>query len=420
MTDSSDGRTVLLVYGTRPEAIKMAPVVHELGRTGPLRPVVAVTGQHRSMLDQVNDLFGIVPDYDLGILRDRQSLAGVTTRSLGGLESVMAEVRPDVVVVQGDTTTAFTGALAAFYQGLPVVHMEAGLRTEDPASPFPEEINRRLTSQLADLHLTPTPSARANLLAEGIRPESVLVTGNTVIDALLHVTAAPPPPDRLLAEVRQRSGDGRRQVLLVTAHRRESWGEPLARVGAALARLAEQRPELLIVLPVHRNPVVRETVLPPVEGFPNILVADPVDYATFAHLMKAATVVLTDSGGIQEEAPSLGKPVLVLRDNTERPEGVQAGTACLVGTESNRIVAAVDRLLDDPVAYAAMAEAINPYGDGQAARRTVAAIAHRFSDAPAPDSFVPRPRTITIPVQPAAPGQELTGSAAGRREESGT
>ncbi|EFC79590.1 non-hydrolyzing UDP-N-acetylglucosamine 2-epimerase [Parafrankia sp. EUN1f] len=405
MADRSTGHTVLLVYGTRPEAIKMAPVVHELRRTRSLRPVLAVTGQHRTMLDQVNNLFGLVPDYDLEILQHRQSLSGVTTRALGGLEAVMAEVRPDAVVVQGDTTTAFTGALAAFYQNVPVVHLEAGLRTDDPMSPFPEEINRRLTAQLAELHLAPTPSARANLLAEGIRPESVLVTGNTVIDALLHVAAAPPPDDPLLAEVRRQArldepaGAGRRQIVLVTAHRRESWGEPLAQVGAALARLATERPELLIVLPVHRNPAVREAVLPPIAGLPNVLIADPVDYSAFTHLMATATVIVTDSGGVQEEAPSLGKPVLVLRENTERPEGVRAGTTRLVGTDTERIIAAVGQLLDDPIAYAAMAEAVNPYGDGQAAGRAVAAIEHRLCGTPAPDPFVPGARAINIPLQ---------------------
>ncbi|WP_018637396.1 non-hydrolyzing UDP-N-acetylglucosamine 2-epimerase [Parafrankia elaeagni] len=425
MTNSFTGHTVLLVYGTRPEAIKMAPVVHELRRGRSLRPVLAVTGQHRSMLDQVNSLFGLVPDYDLEILQHRQSLSGVTTRALAGLEAVMAEVRPDAVVVQGDTTTAFTGALAAFYQNVPVVHLEAGLRTDDPSSPFPEEINRRLTAQLADLHLAPTPSARANLLAEGVRADSILVTGNTVIDALLQVTAAPPPDDRLLADVRQRIGDSGRPVVLVTAHRRESWGEPLARVGAALARLATERPELLIVLPVHRNPAVREAVLPPLAGLPGIIVADPVDYAAFAHLMAMATVVLTDSGGVQEEAPSLGKPVLVLRDNTERPEGVRAGTARLVGTDPGQIVSAVGNLVDDPAAYAAMAGAVNPYGDGQAARRAVAAIEHRLLGAPVPDPFVPHlplppARPITIPRQPAVPDRERTSTVvAADREETG-
>jgi UDP-N-acetylglucosamine 2-epimerase (non-hydrolysing) len=379
-------RTVLVVYGTRPEAIKLAPLIRALSAAPIFRTVVAVTGQHRTMLDQVNTVFGIVPDFDLDVLRQRQTLAGVTTRSLGGLEATMAEVEPDLVVVQGDTTTTFAGALAAFYRRVPVVHLEAGLRTNNRASPFPEEINRRLTSQLADLHLAPTPASRDNLLAEGVQPDTVVVTGNTVIDALLWtVGRRPPHPDPALA----RLAADPRPVLMVTAHRRESWGEPLRAVGRALGRLATDRPNLLIVFPIHRNPVVREAILPALHGLDNVIVTDPIDYASFAHLMRRASVVLTDSGGIQEEAPSLGRPVLVMRDSTERPEGLRAGTVALVGTDPDRIVAAVGRLFDDPVAYAAMATATNPYGDGMAAGRSVAAIAHLFGQGPPADEFVP-------------------------------
>jgi UDP-N-acetylglucosamine 2-epimerase (non-hydrolysing) len=385
---SEPPRTVLLVYGTRPEAIKMAPVVRELAASPLFRPVVAVTGQHRRMLDQVNDLFGIVPDFDLEVLRQRQTLTGVTIRSLGGLETTIAEVRPDIMVVQGDTTTTFAGALAGFYLGVPVAHLEAGLRTNNPRSPYPEEINRRLTTQLADLHLAPTPTSRANLLAEGVEPRSVLVVGNTVIDSLRRVVDQPPPTDTFLEQVRKWADGGVRPILLVTAHRRESWGRPLQRVGEALARLAVDRPDLLVVFPIHHNPVVREAILPALDRLPNVIISDPVDYAAFAHLMNMATVVLTDSGGIQEEAPSLGKPVLVMRDTTERPEGIQAGTVTLVGTDPDRIVADVGRLLDDEIAYAAMATAVNPYGDGQAARRTVAALAHRLGCGPPADEFV--------------------------------
>ncbi|WP_239336194.1 non-hydrolyzing UDP-N-acetylglucosamine 2-epimerase [Frankia sp. CiP3] len=387
---SGPHRTVLVVYGTRPEAIKMAPVVRELAASPYFHPVVAVTGQHRSMLDQVNTLFGIVPDIDLDVLRQGQTLAGVTTRSLGGLEAAIAQVRPDIVIVQGDTTTTFTGALAAFYLGVPVAHLEAGLRTNDPTSPFPEEINRRLTTQLADLHLAPTITSRDNLIAEGVKPDTVLVIGNTVIDSLLWVVKEPMPTESpLLAEIAHRTS-GDRPVLLVTAHRRESWGEPMRNVGQALARLATQRPDLLIVFPIHRNPAVRSAIMPVVSGLANVIVSDPADYAAFAHLMSRATIVLTDSGGVQEEAPSLGKPVLVMRDNTERPEGVEAGTVALVGTDPRRIVDSVGRLLDDPAAYAAMAEVVNPYGDGGAARRTVAALAHYFGFGPPVDEFVPR------------------------------
>jgi UDP-N-acetylglucosamine 2-epimerase (non-hydrolysing) len=381
----------LVVYGTRPEAIKMAPVVGELAASPLFHPVVAVTGQHRSMLDQVNNLFGIVPDFDLEVLRRRQTLASVTTRSLGGLEATITEVRPDMVVVQGDTTTTFVGALASFYLGVPVAHLEAGLRTNNRRSPYPEEINRRLTAQLADVHLAPTPASRDNLLSEGVEPDAVHVVGNTVIDALLHIVGQSPPADALLAEVRRRAADGSKPMLLVTAHRRESWGEPLRQVGKALARLAADRPDLLVVFPVHRNPVVREAILPALGGIANVIVSDPVDYAAFARLMGLATVVLTDSGGIQEEAPSLGTPVLVTRDTTERPECVRAGTAALVGTDPDRIVAEVGRLLDDEAAYSAMATAVNPYGDGQAARRAVAAFAHHLGCGPPVDEFVPRP-----------------------------
>jgi UDP-N-acetylglucosamine 2-epimerase (non-hydrolysing) len=402
-------RTVLVVYGTRPEAIKMAPVVRALAASPLFRPVVAVTGQHRSMLDQVNTLFGIVPDFDLDVLQQGQTLAGVTTRSLGGLEATITQVQPHIVIVQGDTTTTFTGSLAAFYLGVPIVHLEAGLRTNDPTSPFPEEINRRLTSQLADLHLAPTPTSRDNLLAEGIKPDTVFVVGNTVIDSLLWVVNEPmPTDDPLLAEL-ERTAAGTRPVLLVTAHRRESWGEPMRNIGHALARLATDRPDLLIVFPIHRNPTVRAAIMPAVSGLANVIVSDPVDYAVFARLMNRATIVLTDSGGVQEEAPSLGKPVLVMRDITERPEGVEAGTVALVGTDPDRIVDSVGRLLDDPLAYAVMAEAVNPYGDGEAARRTVAVLAHYFGVGAPADEFVPRsslpadPRAIGVPRQVRTP-----------------
>jgi UDP-N-acetylglucosamine 2-epimerase (non-hydrolysing) len=384
----------------------MAPVVRELAASPLFRPVVAVTGQHRSMLDQVNNLFGIVPDFDLDVLQQRQTLASVATRSLSGLEATITEVAPDMVLVQGDTTTTFVGALAAFYLGVPVAHLEAGLRTNNRRSPYPEEINRRLTTQLADLHLAPTPTSRDNLLADGVDPDTAPVIGNTVIDALLQVAGqAPPLTDVLLNEVRRRTADTLRPVLLVTAHRRESWGEPLRQVGEALAHLAADRPDLLVVFPIHRNPVVREAILPAVGGLANVIVSDPADYAAFAHLMSLATIVLTDSGGIQEEAPSLGKPVLVMRDTTERPEGVRAGTVELVGTDPGRIVARVSRLLDDEAAYAAMATAVNPYGDGQAARRAVAALAHHFGCGPPVDEFVPQaalpanPQVVGVPQQ---------------------
>ena len=368
----ASSKRVMVVFGTRPEAIKVAPLIQALAAAPWSRPVVAVTAQHRWILDQVLELFDICPNYDLDIMRSGQTLTDVTVGALGGLGPVLADAGPDLVVVQGDTTTTFAAALAGFYRQIPVVHLEAGLRTGDVLSPYPEEMNRRLTSQLASLHLAPTPTARANLLAEGVDPCSVVVTGNTVIDAL-HWTVGRRVPyrDRELTAL----DVDPRPVLLVTAHRRESWGEPMAAIGAALADLAQSQPDLLVVLPVHPNPRVREALLPAVAGLANVLVVEPLAYGEFARLLDRATIVLTDSGGVQEEAPSLGKPVLVMRDTTERPEAVAAGTARLVGTDRDRIVADVRSLLHDPSAYAAMANAVNPYGDGRAAERSCQAMA---------------------------------------------
>jgi UDP-N-acetylglucosamine 2-epimerase (non-hydrolysing) len=379
-------RRVLFVFGTRPEAIKLAPVVVALEASAGFEPVVVVTAQHRHMLDQVLLLFGIAPKYDLDLLEPRQTLTGVTVRALERLAPVLEAERPDLVLVQGDTTTTFAGALAAFYKQIPVAHVEAGLRTYDPLSPYPEELNRRLTTQLAALHLAPTRTSRANLLAERVDQASVVVTGNTVIDALLWTVAHPPRrADPLLARL---DADGR-PVLLVTAHRRESWGRPMRAIGHALAEIAKAEPGLLVVFPIHRNPVVREAILPAVDGLHNVVVTEPLDYGGFVRLLDRAHLVLTDSGGVQEEGPSLGKPVLVMRDTTERPEAVAAGTVRLVGADRAAIVDAVRGLLHDPAAYRAMANATNPYGDGQAARRTVAAVAHFFGLGPRPDEFEP-------------------------------
>jgi UDP-N-acetylglucosamine 2-epimerase (non-hydrolysing) len=369
---SSSPKRVMVVFGTRPEAIKVAPVIQTLAAAPWSRPVVAVTAQHRRILDQVLELFDICPNYDLDIMRSGQTLTDVTVGALGGLGPVLADADPDLVVVQGDTTTTFAAALAGFYQQVPVVHLEAGLRTGNVLSPYPEEMNRRLTSQLASLHLAPTPTARANLLAEGVNPCSVVVTGNTVIDALQWTVGRRIPyRDRELAGLETDP----RPVLLVTAHRRESWGESMTAIGAALAHLAQSQPDLLIVLPVHPNPRVREALLPAVAGLANVLVVEPLAYGEFARLLDRATVVLTDSGGVQEEAPSLGKPVLVMRDTTERPEAVAAGTARLVGTDRDQIVTNVRSLLQNADAYAAMANAVNPYGDGRAAERSCQAMA---------------------------------------------
>ena len=361
---------VLVVYGTRPEAIKLAPIIQALGDTD-LQPIVAVTGQHREMLDQVNTLFGIVPDHDLDIIATRQTLDEITTRALTGLTRLVRETRPAAVVVQGDTTSCFAGALAAFYEHVPVVHVEAGLRTWDRANPFPEEMNRTLTGQLATLHLAVSSVSRDNLLREGIDAEAVVVTGNTVIDALLQTVQRRVP----YGDVRIPALLGAsRRTILVTAHRRESWGSGMARVAAALAELAVEDPGLGIILPAHLNPVVRETLLPPLGHLSNVLVVDPLPYGEFCRLMSDADLLLTDSGGVQEEGPSVGKRVLVMRETTERPEGLAAGATQLVGTDTAVIVKAVRESLRDDRA-SSFDPSRNPYGDGNAARRSVAAIA---------------------------------------------
>lgn len=376
-------RKVMTVFGTRPEAIKFAPVVKALAASDRFRPIVAVTGQHREMLDQVMELFEIVPDVDLDIHQPGQTLAGVTVRALAGLDEAMVRWKPDMVLVQGDTTTTFTGALAAFYHGIPVGHIEAGLRTGNPRSPFPEEINRRLTTQLTALHLAPTPNNVANLVAEGVSRDCIVCTGNTVIDALDHaVRLKVGYGDPVLETLDEED----RQVVLVTVHRRESWGEAMDGIGRALARIAAD-PRRLIVIPIHRNPVVRASILPVVGHLPNVIVTEPLAYGGFARLIDRADLILTDSGGIQEEAPSRGKPVLVLRDTTERPEAVYAGTVAVVGTDEERIVARANALLTDPAAYEEMAHAVNPYGDGRASDRTVDAIAWHFGIGERPDEF---------------------------------
>lgn len=350
----------------------MAPIIAALHKSPDFDCVVTVTGQHREMLDQVNELFGIVPDHDLDILRPGQSLSAIMTRTMDGLEKLFSDSKPDAVIVQGDTTTSTAAAIAAFYHGIPVVHVEAGLRSGDLYSPFPEEANRKMTSQISALHLAPTSTSRANLLAEGINAADIVVTGNTVIDALLATVEKKIPfSDPVLEELAASA----RRILLVTTHRRENQGDAMRGVGRALARIAEAEPDLVIVLPAHKNPVVREAVLPALAGRANVIVTEPLAYGEFTRMLSLAHVVLTDSGGVQEEAPSLGKPVLVMRDNTERPEAVHAGTVALIGTDEDRIVKEVDRLLHDQAQFDSMANAVNPYGDGQAASRTVAAIA---------------------------------------------
>lgn len=365
-------RRVMFVYGTRPEAIKIAPLIVALRAHPALEPVVAVTGQHREMLAQAHATFGITPHHDLRLMSPGSSLAQIAAAVLVATSDLLRADRPDLVVVQGDTSSAFAAALAAFYQQIPLVHLEAGLRTRDIYAPFPEEVNRRLTTPLAALHLAPTVTSRRNLEAEGIDPATIAVTGNTVIDALYATLAEPvayadPAVARVVA--------GPRRLLLVTTHRRESWGDPMAAAMDAVRLVAQQRPDVHVVLPMHPNPVVRRLIEPRLGDLDNVLLTEPLRYDEFAHVLRASHVVLTDSGGVQEEGPSLGKPVLVMRDTTERPEGVHAGTVRLVGTDPQVIVEETLRLFDDDEAYAAMAAAINPYGDGKAAQRCAAAIA---------------------------------------------
>ncbi len=361
---------VLSVFGTRPEAVKMAPVVHALARTPGIESGVCVTAQHRQMLDQVLGLFEITPDYDLDLMRENQSLAELSARIFRDLDPVLAEFAPDWVLVQGDTTTVAITALLAYYRRIRVGHVEAGLRTHDKWQPFPEEINRRVAGVTADLHFAPTERARRNLLAEGVPDSAIAVTGNPVIDAL-HVVADQPAPREaadLLEDLKIEPGGQR--LLLVTAHRRENFGRPLEDICVALKELAG-RGDVEIVYPVHLNPNVQEPVRRILGGVPHVTLLPPLDYLPLVHLMKRAALVLTDSGGIQEEAPAFGIPVLVLREVTERPEGVEAGVLKLVGTDTGRIVGEANRLLDDTSAYAAMAKAVNPFGDGRAAVRIV-------------------------------------------------
>lgn len=368
-------KKIMPVYGTRPEAIKMAPIIKALEASEVLEPVVTVTGQHREMLDQVNELFGITPDFDLNIIQPRQTLNGVMAKIITGLDEILEEVQPDAVVVQGDTTTSTAGAIAAFNRGIPVVHAEAGLRSFNIFSPFPEEANRKITTQLASLHLAPTSVSQANLLRETVPSDDVYITGNTVIDALYDVVDKKVPfEDEALQKVAADIGDGKKLVL-VTTHRRENQGDAMRGVGRALARLADTHSDVVFVLPAHKNPVVREAVLPYIEGKDNVVVTEPLAYGQFTHLISLSNIVLTDSGGVQEEAPGLGKPVLVMRENTERPEAVTAGTVRLIGTDEERVYNEVTTLLTNEQAYNTMAEAVNPYGDGKAGERTASAIA---------------------------------------------
>lgn len=380
---------ILTVYGTRPEAIKLAPVIKAFEADSRFDSVTVTTGQHREMLDQVNEMFGITPKIDLGIMQPRQSLNDIVSRIIGKLDTILDAVEPDMVLVHGDTSTAMASAIAAFNRGIKVGHIEAGLRTTNLFSPFPEEANRRLISRTSSLNLAPTPVAKANLLKENVPEESIVITGNTVIDALHEAISWPTAfTDERLRKV-VASG---RKIVLVTTHRRENL-KAMSAIGRAIRHLAERHRDVSVVLPAHLNPKVRAAMLPAVQDQPNIIVTDPLPYNEFTKLMSASTLVLTDSGGVQEEAPSLGKPVLVMRENTERPEALDAGTVRLVGANEDQIAKTTSLLLDDDAEYANMANAVNPYGDGHASTRTVSAVAAHLLGTPWPADYYPAPET---------------------------
>ncbi len=368
----------LCVFGTRPEAIKMAPLALSLAADDRFDAKVCVTGQHREMLDQVLELFELEPDHDLNIMKPGQDLTDVTTSILQGMKSVLAEEKPDIVLVHGDTSTTLSATLAAYYQQVPVGHVEAGLRTGNLYSPWPEEANRKLTGALAELHFAPTERSRQNLLEEGVEPSKIFVTGNTVIDALLDVVKKLENSASFQERFTEQFGflDASRKLILVTGHRRESFGGGFERICQALHDVAARHPETQIVYPVHLNPNVREPVNRLLSDIDNVHLIEPLDYLPFVYLMNRAHLILTDSGGVQEEAPSLGKPVLVMRDTTERPEAVDAGTVKLVGTNVERIVSEMHTLLTDKVAYEKMSYAHNPYGDGKACQRILNALAN--------------------------------------------
>lgn len=376
---------VMTIYGTRPEAIKVAPVIKALDNDERFESVAVSTGQHKEMLEQVNSMFGITPAHDLGLMKPGQSLNEIVSRAIAGLDAVIEKEQPDVIISQGDTSTAMTAAIAGFHRGVKIVHLEAGLRTGDIMSPFPEEANRRLIGQVASLHLAPTSGSMDNLRRENFRSKDIVVTGNTVIDALLEAaswdTTFEDPKLQAAAETDKR-------IVLVTTHRRENL-EAMAEIGGAVQDLANEYTDHIFVLPLHLNPKVREAVMPQIETLDNVVITDPLPYDQFTKLMNRADLVLTDSGGVQEEAPALGKPVLVMRENTERPEAVVAGTVKLVGTNRKLIVAEAKLLLDDEAAYKAMANAVNPYGDGKGAARSVAAIAELMGVGERIEDFAP-------------------------------
>ena len=366
---------VMTIFGTRPEAIKMAPVVKALEAADDMESIVTVTAQHREMLDQVLHLFSITPDYDLNIMSQGQTLYDVTCKALLGLQGVLKEAKPDVVLVHGDTTTTFVGALAAFYEGIPVGHVEAGLRTGNIYSPFPEEMNRKLTGAIGTYHFAPTSTSESNLLKENINPAHLYVTGNTVIDALQTTVQTDYTfKEELLNQIDYINN----KVILVTTHRRENLGDPMRNVYEAVRDIINEQADVEVIFPMHRNPKVRSIVQEVLGDMPRVHLIEPLEYEPFANLMARTYLIMTDSGGIQEEAPSLGKPVLVLRDTTERPEAVEAGTVKLVGTDKESVYRTATELLVNETAYLAMSNAVNPYGDGLASDRIVQALRHEF------------------------------------------
>ncbi|KPZ53853.1 non-hydrolyzing UDP-N-acetylglucosamine 2-epimerase [Pseudoalteromonas sp. P1-7a] len=373
---------ILSIFGTRPEAIKMAPLVKALNEAEGIDAKVCVTAQHREMLDQVLDLFEIVPEYDLNIMKPGQSLYDVTTNILLGLKPILEEFKPDLILVHGDTSTTLSASLAAFYQQIPVGHVEAGLRTGNLASPWPEEGNRKLTGAITKLHFAPTDTSQQNLLNEGVDLNDIVVTGNTVIDALLQVVDKVKKDDALITTLKAQFPDldETKKLILVTGHRRESFGGGFERICEALAEIATAHPEAQVLYPMHLNPNVREPVNRILKNVDNVHLIEPQDYLPFVYLMNQAHIIVTDSGGVQEEAPSLGKPVLVMRDTTERPEAVEAGTVKLVGTNKERIISEVKNLLTNAQEYQTMSRAHNPYGDGKACERIVAKIKQHFKD----------------------------------------
>lgn len=376
---------VMSIFGTRPEAIKMAPLVQRLGQTEGIESLCCVTAQHRQMLDSVLESFQITPDYDLNIMQPNQTLASIISRTLQGMESVFQQAKPDLVLVHGDTTTTLAGAIAAMLHQIPVGHVEAGLRTYDKASPFPEELNRTLVGDIAQLHFSPTRANADNLKKEAVTGD-IFITGNTVIDAMQTTVR----PDFVFQNELLNQLDYRKPVIVMTCHRRENYGEPMAAIMRAVRRLAQAHPEVCIVYPVHLSPVVRECAFGHLQGLDNVHLIDPLDVEQMHNLIARCSFVMTDSGGLQEEAPAMGKPVLVLRRETERPEAVQAGTVALAGVDEVQVFRMAEQLLTDPATYARMAHAVNPYGDGHACERIAQAIAWRFGlAAERPADFVP-------------------------------